>query len=171
MRIAGISLLIVLSTCGNSPHPARNVEALWKGVDVQSLPLQVQNLEEVREEGIVIRKLLYVSQLDGDFPARIIAYYGFPASQASAAPKGLPAQLLTTRSTTKPVSPPKLNGMAPVFATKLAELSGITAGTTVFPGVKLVANEGVAIPTSRSATAEIPFRIFIQFPPHDFGDS
>jgi len=93
MRIAGISLLIVLSTCGNSPHPARNVEALWKGVDVQSLPLQVQNLEEVREEGIVIRKLLYVSQLDGDFPARIIAYYGFPASQASAAPKGLPAVL------------------------------------------------------------------------------
>src|SRR5690348_9565263 len=89
MRIVSICLLVVLSTCGSAPHRARNVDDLWKDVDVRSLPLQVENLDEVREDGIVIRKLLYTSERDGDFPARIIAYYGFPA----AAPKGLPAVL------------------------------------------------------------------------------
>lgn len=56
----------------------RSVEALWKGADLQSEPLEVEIVDEWNEDGIVCRYVRYTVCTFEDVPCRVAAFYTFP---------------------------------------------------------------------------------------------
>jgi len=60
-----------------------SVEELWKGVDPEALPLDVQLVDQWQQDGIAIRKVFITSEVWKGVPVRIYAIYGAPVGKTN----------------------------------------------------------------------------------------
>jgi len=71
--------LFYLTACAHA-QVYRTVSSLWAGYDPEALPLNTQVVQKSEEDGIVLEKLYYTSEIYKGFPVRIISYFAFPKS-------------------------------------------------------------------------------------------
>ena len=88
LLVQALFLCLYLFATPSHAQVYRTVGSLWAGYDPEALPLDTQVVQKSVEDGIVLEKLYYTSEIYKGFTVRVIAYYGYPKSA-----KRLPAIL------------------------------------------------------------------------------
>ncbi len=77
-----LTLLLLAATPLNQIHGAESTHwspaELWRGVDVEQLPLDIQVIKSWEEEGCAYEKLTYVSEIADGTKVRIFGIRGVP---------------------------------------------------------------------------------------------
>src|SRR5258706_13682138 len=84
MHKRSFPLAVALSAVLGAAEPTKEfhtVEELWSGFDPRALSLAAKVVKETASDGLVLRTVLYTSEISEGFTVRVIAYYGYPAGQ------------------------------------------------------------------------------------------